>query len=111
MDQSTPSGPRRSSELHPTRLLRGAQGDRSEEAAILLLTAAQLICDLHSAIVVDLRDDRAWIDWEGALALGERLPPSKRSTIALASALAREAQVVISSNRAALTAALHHLLA
>ena len=76
-------------ELLPTRLLRGAQGKVPEEAAIVLLTRAEVLTALYpTSIVFDLDQDLAWIDWRAATAEAGRAPADTRVVLLIAAALA-----------------------
>lgn len=106
----TPPLPEHTSvELHPTRLLRAAQGDRSLEAAIVLLADADLLAALHCAITVDTDRNLAWIDWPAALTVAERTTPQHLALIRLAATLAEDASPALQHHCRSIQRALRHL--
>lgn len=97
-------------ELHLTRLLRAAEGDRPAEAAILLLGATGLVDRLVAGIVVDVEGNLAWIDWDAVTDLAARMSVRNRAVVRTACALDNDIRVVLDEDRPALTAAFDHLL-
>ncbi len=97
-------------ELHAARLLRAAQGDRSLEAAVVLLAEAELLGRLDRCIVVDADRRLAWLDWDSAFAVADGLPPAERAAVVMASAIATEGSTLLSAQDGPLRLALHHLL-
>ncbi len=102
---------KQSDELHPARLFRAAQGNRPEEAAIVLLAEHQLIGQLHSCLTVDTTHQHAWIDWHAATTIAQRLPHHQRAAIVLAATIALEGPHLLPHAKPTLRLAFEHLLA
>lgn len=109
VSEPTGSGEGVSVELHPVRLFRAAQGDRALEAAIVLLSHAGVLDHLHCCVTVDGQRNLAWIDWNAALSIAQRLSDQERAVVHLAAALAEHAGTTLTTNPRSLTLALRHL--
>ncbi|MEM9133175.1 MAG: hypothetical protein AAGA59_08885 [Actinomycetota bacterium] len=95
-------------ELQPSRLLRAVQGDRAQEAAIVLLAESQMLGRLDACIVNDTDRNLAWLDWDAAARLAERLDDACSLMIRFARALALGEQPLL-SHRRAIDLAFEHL--
>lgn len=96
-------------ELHPSRLLRAAAPQRHIEAAIVLLCQSGVLGRLHSCITVDLDRDVAWMDWEAAEQMAERLAASDRAVVLMACTLAQHGGFLRDDHPDTWRLAIHHL--
>lgn len=96
-------------DLHPTRLLRGANGHRPTEAAIVLLADTDLLGQLTGAIEVGRDHQTAWMNWDAAVELAGWMTDKHSAVVLLAAAVAREGDVVSAEYAPAFQAAFDHL--
>ncbi|MEM7339961.1 MAG: hypothetical protein AAF467_15000 [Actinomycetota bacterium] len=93
------------------RLFRAARGNRSLEAAIVLLAETDVVTRLECCITVDSDRDMAWLDWHSAARIAERLSERERAVVVLASAVAAGGEHVTGANSRAVRLAFDHLVA
>ncbi|MEM7342573.1 MAG: hypothetical protein AAF467_28305 [Actinomycetota bacterium] len=81
------------------------------EAAIVLLSQADLLRPLHSCITVDVEQNLAWMDWSAANAVADRLSEHDRAIVRVAVMLALDAARALDADERALRLAFQHILA
>lgn len=84
MTRPCPTG----TELLSSRLLRSAQGNRAEEAAIVFLVDGGRLTTVTPAVVIDSEQNLAWIDWLAVRDIAQRAPDDTRAVLLRATALA-----------------------
>lgn len=99
-----------SAELYPSMLFRAAGGERSIEAAIILLAETNLLSPLHHCITLDTDQGRAWLDWCAVAEHAQRLTADQRAVVLTAAALATEVRIANESEHRAIGLAFNHLL-